>query len=78
MILLENNWGKVRCPHCDSVMKPEKEDIIHDYDEGDGEYRICPVCGRRIWFGHNDITMSEDYAENPVIYRILKGIKVHK
>ena len=47
MILLENNWGKVRCPHCDSVMKPEKED-------------------------------SEEYAENPVIYRILKGIKVHK
>ena len=76
MILLENNWGNVRCPHCDSVMKPEKEDILHHYD--DGEYMICPVCGRHIWFGHNDITMSEEFAENPVIYRILKGIKVHK
>lgn len=77
MILLENNWGKVRCPKCDSVMKPEKGDIFYSYD--DGHYIVCPVCGSRIWFGEcgSDV-MNEEYAGNPVIYKILKGIPIHK
>lgn len=48
MRLIENNWGRVRCSKCDSVMDQIiKEDI---YDSDDGHYIICPVCQSRIWF----------------------------
>jgi YgiT-type zinc finger domain-containing protein len=69
MTLLENNFGKVRCKTCDSVMIPDKEDVKYSYD--DGHFVICPVCGERIWF--ND----EDYR-NPVCAHILKGGIPHK
>ena len=69
MELLENNWGKVRCPYCDSVMKPDKEDIHQTID--DGNYIICPVCNCSIWF-------NDKYTKHPVISRILKGLTIHK
>ena len=65
MTLLENNWGKVRCKECDSVMKPDQGDI---FSHEDGFYVICPVCGSRIWFD----------AENQVISRIWNGTPFHK
>ena len=71
MILIENNWGKVRCPKCDSVMIPDKEDIRGTLD--DGHYIVCPVCDSRIWF--ND---ADPYEKHPVISKILSGINIHK
>lgn len=62
--LLENNWGRVRCPHCDSVIEPEKKDIQESLD--DGHYMICPVCDGTIWF-------NDKYTEHPVISKILIG-----
>lgn len=60
MRLLENNWGKVRCPKCDSVMDQiVKEDI---YDSDDGHYIICPICRSRIWF--NDEYEKHHIVEN--------------
>lgn len=65
MILLENNWGKFRCQHCDSVMEIEKGDIMEDPD---GEmYTFCPVCDSYIWLTHN-----------PVAQKIKDGITWHK
>ena len=69
MKLLENNWGKVRCPKCDSVMEPEKGDILVSLD--DGHYMICPVCGGTIWF-------NDDDEEHPVISKILSGQTWHR
>lgn len=58
MELIENNWGRVRCPHCDSVMdKITKDDI---YDSDDGHYMICPVCLKRIWF-------NDEYEPNHIV-----------
>ena len=62
MELIENNWGRVRCPYCDSVMKPSKEDIQESLD--DGHYIICPICNGKIWF-------NDEYNEHPVISKIL-------
>jgi uncharacterized C2H2 Zn-finger protein len=65
MKLLENNWGKIRCPYCDSVMEIEKDDIM---DNCDGEIFItCPVCDSYIWLTHN-----------PVAQKIKDGITWHK
>ena len=64
MKLIENNWGRVRCPHCDSVMEPEKKDIQESLD--DGHYMTCPICDGTIWF-------NDKYAEHPVISKILIG-----
>jgi len=66
MKLIENNWGKVRCPFCESVMEPDKEDIMTNSDYEN--YIICPVCDSKIWFEDN----------HPVIEKILTGIKIHK
>ena len=33
MKLLENNYGKLRCPHCDSVMEIEPNDVEANYEE---------------------------------------------
>ena len=65
MELLENNWGKLRCPHCDSVMRIEKDDIEEHYD--DGPYVVCPICDSIIWC-----------QGNPVIEKIKNGIMWHK
>lgn len=65
MKLLENNWGKIRCPYCDSVMEIEKDDIQEHYD--DGLYVVCPICDSIIW--------CED---NPVVKNIKQGILWHK
>lgn len=71
MELLENNYGKVRCKVCDSVMKPSKEDVkVSPY--GDGHYIICPVCNSYIWL--NDYS----YERNPVLDHILAGGLPHK
>ena len=65
MKLLENNWGKIRCPYCDSVMEIEKKDIM---DNSDGEiFIICPVCESYIWLTHNVVAR-----------RIQEGINWHK
>lgn len=64
MKLIENNWGRVRCPHCDSVMEPEKKDIQESLD--DGHYMTCPICDGTIWF-------NDKYNEHPVISKILIG-----
>ena len=69
MELLENNYGKVRCNTCDSVLKPDKDDVCSNYD---GEYYvICPVCDQRIWFHGNPNT-------NPVLKHIITGGLPHK
>lgn len=61
MKLLENNWGKVRCPGCDSVMEIEKNDLMYD---SDGElYIICPVCDSYIWLTHNAIARKIEKGE---------------
>jgi Zn finger protein HypA/HybF involved in hydrogenase expression len=65
MILLENNYGKLRCLQCDSVMKIEPSDINVDCDNE--LYVICPVCNSKIW-GTNNI----------VVKRIKDGILYHK
>lgn len=64
MELIENNWGRVRCPHCDSVMKPDKEDIKESLD--DGHYMVCPICDSKIWF-------NDEHNPHPVISKILIG-----
>lgn len=69
MRLIENNWGRVRCPKCDSVMDSIMKDDIRDSD--DGHYIVCPVCGSRIWF-------NDEYGEHPVIGKILSGQLWHK
>lgn len=63
MRLLENNWGKVRCPKCDSVMDQITKKDIHDSD--DGHFIICPVCGSSIWF--NDKYVSHHIVKNAKI-----------
>ena len=69
MTLIENNYGKVRCKTCDSVMIPDKDDV---HMNSDFEYYvICPVCGERIWFDGNPGT-------NPVLNHILNGGLPHK
>ena len=65
MILLENNYGKLRCPYCDSVMKIESSDINTNYDNE--LYVICPVCNSNIWV-----------TNNAVIKRIKDNILYHK
>lgn len=50
MRILENNWGKVRCHKCDSVMGHIVKDDI--YDSEDGHYMICPICGAFVWFNN--------------------------
>lgn len=65
MILLENNYGKLRCPYCDSVMKIEPSDINVNSDNE--LYVICPVCNSTIWV-----------TDNIVIKRIKDGILYHK
>ena len=42
MRLIENNWGRVRCPKCDSVMDQITKEDIRDSD--DGHYIIKPSC----------------------------------
>ena len=70
MRLLENNWGKVRCQKCDSVMDDiTKEDI---YNSDDGHYIICPVCESQIWF--NDEYEKHHIVENAIT---LGGIPHH-
>ena len=51
MILLENNYGRLRCPYCDSVIKVESSDINETYDNE--LYTICPVCDSNIWVTGN-------------------------
>ena len=69
MELLENNWGKVRCPRCDSVMRPEKQDIKDTLD--DGHYMICPVCGSTIWF-------DDDEETHPVVEGLIGNRPWHR
>lgn len=64
MVLLENNWGKVRCPKCDSVMDQiTKDDIYNSLD--DGHYIICPVCGSSIWF-------NDKYTQHHIVKNAMK------
>ena len=65
MKLLENNWGKLRCPHCDSVMEIESSDIETNYDNE--LYVVCPVCDSNIWV-----------TDNVVAHQMKKGIMWHK
>lgn len=65
MKLLENNWGKLRCPHCDSVMEIEPSDIETNYDNE--LYVVCPVCDSNIWV-----------TDNVVAHQMKKGIMWHK
>lgn len=65
MILLENNYGNLRCPYCDSIMKIESSDINTNYDNE--LYVVCPVCNSNIWV-----------TDNVVIKRIKDGILYHK
>ena len=65
MKLLENNYGKLRCPHCDSVMEIEPNDVETDYDNE--LYVICPVCDSTIWV-----------TDNAVVKRMKEGILWHK
>lgn len=69
MELLENNWGNVRCPRCDSVMRPDKQDIKDTLD--DGHYMVCPVCESTIWF-------NDDEEPHPVISKILNNTPWHR
>lgn len=62
MELIENNWGRVRCPKCDSVMDHITKDDIYDSD--DGHYMICPVCNSNIWF-------DDKYVSHPVVENAL-------
>ena len=67
MRLLENNWGKVRCPKCDSVMDQiVKEDI---YDSNDGHYIFCPACGSRIWF-------NDEYEKHHIVENAMSSIGI--
>ncbi len=65
MKLLENNWGKLRCPYCDSVMEIEPNDVESNYDNE--LYVVCPVCDSKIWV-----------TDNPVVKLIKSGIMYHK
>lgn len=65
MILLENNYGKLRCLQCDSVIKIEPSDINTNYDNE--LYVICPVCNSKIWV-----------TDNIVVKKIKNGILYHK
>ena len=65
MKLLENNYGKLRCPHCDSVMEIEPNDVEANYDNE--LYIVCPVCNSKIWV-----------TDNAVVKRMKDGILYHK
>lgn len=67
MELIENNWGHVRCPKCDSVMGHIVKEDIHDSE--DGHYMICPVCKNRIWFG-------DEYEPHPIVQNALSPIGI--
>ncbi len=69
MTLIENNFGKVRCKICDSVMIPDKEDVHINSDFE--HYITCPVCGSNIW-------LDEGYNSNPVLLHILNGGIPHR
>ena len=69
MKLIENNYGKVRCKTCDSVIIPDRKDICSNYDNEC--YVVCPVCGQDIWFDGNPDT-------NPVLKHIIHGGLPHR
>lgn len=63
MILLENNYGKLRCPYCDSVMKIESSDINTNSDNE--LYVICPICDSNIWTTNNIVVKK---IKNDILY----------
>jgi rubrerythrin len=49
MELLENNFGKLRCEECDSVIRIEGDNDF-EYSYNDDCYTVtCPVCGATKW-----------------------------
>lgn len=49
MVILENNFGKIRCDICDSVFTLEKGDLKSPSQDPGEYYFECPVCGYQKW-----------------------------
>lgn len=67
MRIIENNYGNIRCPMCDSVFQLEKGDLKTSWHDPE-YYFICPVCGHTKWY-------DEDH---PYVEASKTGIMVHK
>ncbi len=68
MRIIENNYGNIRCPMCDSVFQLEKGDLQWTHTDEDSYYFECPICGALKWF-------DEDH---PYVEASKTGIMVHK
>lgn len=68
MELIENNFGKVRCHECDSVVKVEKKgDLV--YEIHDDCYSLtCPVCGAKRWL-EKDNTVVQMFVYKKLTHR---------
>ncbi|WP_296864718.1 hypothetical protein [uncultured Methanobrevibacter sp.] len=72
MIILENNFGKIRCPYCDSVFKLEKGDLTQCSQDPEVYYFECPICYERKYF-------EDDVFEHSSYIRLHKyGMVPHK
>lgn len=56
MVVIENNYDKITCPYCNSVLGVQQKDIVEGYL---GILEIeCPCCGEMIDYGEKEITMD--------------------
>ena len=68
MEILENNFGKVRCPECDSVFRiTDKGDFVWDPHD-DNYYIKCPICGQLKWFEEDD-PYVQHYIHHQITHR---------
>lgn len=68
MELLENNFGKLRCEGCDSVMRIESDkDFAYSYN--DDCYTVtCPVCGSVRWLEKSN-PLVQSYIYHRIVHR---------
>ena len=63
MKILENNFGKIRCPYCDSVFELEKGDLT-ECSQDPGEYYFeCPICGEHKYFEPDIFGQDSPYVK---------------
>ena len=59
MKIIENNFKKLRCTECDSVVEIES-DMDFEYSYIDDCYTVtCPVCGAKRWLETSNPLVQE-------------------
>lgn len=55
-VIRRGNYDQVRCEHCGTELRFNKNDLEWYHGEPDYYYVVCPICGKWVWVEQNETT----------------------